>query len=121
MVLRRIFGSKGDVVTVGWKELLNEDLHDLYSSPSIIRIISSRRIKWAGHVDRKRGKRNVYNFAYKLFLRKRPLGRPGYRWIDNIKIDLGEREWDCVDLILPAQDKNTWRALVRVAMKLRVA
>jgi hypothetical protein len=59
-VLRRIFGPKRDEVTGGWRELHNEELHDLYSSPSIIRIIKSRRMQWAGHVARMWEKRNAY-------------------------------------------------------------
>jgi hypothetical protein len=54
-VLRRIFGPMSDLVTSGWRKLHNEELHDLYSSPSIIRIIKSRRMRWAGHVARMGG------------------------------------------------------------------
>jgi hypothetical protein len=59
-VLRRIFGPKGDEVTGEWRKLHNEELHDLYSLPSIIRIIKSRKMRWAGHVARMGEKRNVY-------------------------------------------------------------
>jgi hypothetical protein len=59
-VLRRIFGPKRDVVTGGWKKLHTEQLHDLYSLPSIIRIMKSRRMRWAGHVARMGEKRNAY-------------------------------------------------------------
>jgi predicted ABC-class ATPase len=71
-VLRRIFGPKRDEVTGGWRKLHNEELDDLYSSPSIIRIIKSRRMRWVGHVARMGEKRN----AYRLLVGKRPLGRP---------------------------------------------
>jgi hypothetical protein len=85
----RIFGPKRDGVTGGWRKLRKKELHNLYSSPSIIRIIKSRRMRWARHVARMREKA-----AYKLLVRKpegkRPLGRPRRRWIDNIKIDLVE-------------------------------
>jgi hypothetical protein len=54
-VLRRIFGPKGDEVTGEWRKLHNKELHDLYSSSSIIRIIKSRKMRWAGHVARKEG------------------------------------------------------------------
>jgi hypothetical protein len=57
-VLRRIFGPKRDGVTGGWRKLYNEELHNLYSSPSIIRIIKSKRMRWAGHVARMGKKRN---------------------------------------------------------------
>jgi hypothetical protein len=59
-VLRRIFGPKRDGVTGGWRKMHNEELHNLYSSSSIIRIIKSRRMRWAGHVSRMREKRNMY-------------------------------------------------------------
>jgi hypothetical protein len=73
-VLRRIFGPKRDEVTGGWRELHNEELHDLYSSPSVIRIIKSRMMRWAGHVGKPEG--------------KRPLRRPRCRWVDTINIFL---------------------------------
>jgi hypothetical protein len=72
-------------VTGEWRKFHNKELHDLYSSPSIIRIIKSRRMRWAGHVARMGEKRN----AYRLLLGKRPLGRPRCRWVDNIRMDLG--------------------------------
>jgi hypothetical protein len=59
--LRRIFGPKRDGVTGRWRKLLNEELHNLYSSPSIIRMIKSRRMRWVGHVARRGEKRNVYS------------------------------------------------------------
>jgi hypothetical protein len=61
-VLRRIFGPKGDEVTGEWRKLHNEELRDLYSSPSIIRIIKARKMRWAGHVARMGEKRNAYRF-----------------------------------------------------------
>jgi hypothetical protein len=63
-MLRRIFGPKRDRVTGGWRKLHNEELHNFYSSPSIIRIIKSRRMRWAGHVARMGEKRNVYRYRY---------------------------------------------------------
>jgi hypothetical protein len=60
MVLRRIFGPKRDKVMGEWRKLNNEELRDLYSSPSIIRIIKSKRMRWAGHVERMGEKRNAY-------------------------------------------------------------
>jgi hypothetical protein len=87
-VLRRIFGPKTDRVTGGWRKLHNEELHNLNSSPSIIRIIKSRRTRWAGHVARMGEKRNVYRLLVGKPKGKRQLGRPRHRWIDNIKMDL---------------------------------
>jgi hypothetical protein len=86
----RIFGPKRDGVMGGWKKLHNEELHNLYSSPSIIRIIKSRRMRWAGHVARMGEKRNVYRLLVGKPKGRRPLGRPRRRWIDNIKMELLE-------------------------------
>jgi hypothetical protein len=90
-VLGRIFGPKRDEETGGWRKLHDEELHDLYSSLSIITIIKSRRMRWAGHVARMREKRNVY----RLLVGKRSLGRLRCRWIDNIKMDLLEIRLGC--------------------------
>jgi hypothetical protein len=87
-VLRRIFGPKRDGVTGGWRKLYNEELHNLYSSRSIIRIIKLRRMRLAGHVAQMGEKRNVYWLLVGKPEEKRPLGRPRHRWIDNIKMDL---------------------------------
>jgi hypothetical protein len=96
-VLRRIFGPKRDGLTGGWRKLHNEELHDLYSSPSIVRIIKSRRIRWAGHVARMGENRNEYRLLVGKPEGKRPLGRPIRRWVNNIKMDLLEIGWGGVD------------------------
>jgi hypothetical protein len=119
-VLRRIFGPKRDEVTGRWRKLHNKELRDLYSSPSIIRIMKSRRIRWAGHVARMRAKKNVYSSMVGKPEGKRPLGRPRRRWVDNIRMDLGEVGWGEVDWIGLAQDRNRWRALMNSAMNLWV-
>jgi hypothetical protein len=108
-VLRRIFGPKRDGVTGGWRKLHNEELHNLYSSPSIIRIIKSRRIRWMGHVARMGEKKNVYRLL---------VGRPRRKWIDNIKMDLLEIGLSVVDWICLAQDRYRRRALVNTVMNL---
>jgi hypothetical protein len=118
-VLRRIFGSKREGVTGGWRKLRNEELHNLYSSPSIIRIINSRRKRWAGHVARMGEKMNVYKLLVGNPKGKRPLGRPRRRWIDNIKMGLLEIGLSGVDWIGLAQDRYRWRALVNSVMNLR--
>jgi hypothetical protein len=89
-VLRRIFGPKRDEVTGGWRKLHNGGLHSLYSSPSIIRMIKSRRMRWAWHVARIGEKRNAYRILVGKPEGKRPLGRPRRRWVDNINMDLSE-------------------------------
>jgi hypothetical protein len=89
-VLRRIFGLKRDEVTGGWRKLHNEELHNLYSSPSIIRMIKPRRVRWVGHVARMGEKRNAYRILAGESEGKRPLGRPRCRCVDNIKMDLRE-------------------------------
>jgi hypothetical protein len=81
--LRRIFGPKRDEVTGGWRKLHNEELHNLYSSPSIIRMIKSRRMICAGHIARMEEKRNAYRIFVGKPECKRPLGRPRRRWVDN--------------------------------------
>jgi hypothetical protein len=96
-VLRRIFGPKRDEVTGEWRKLHNEELRDLYSSPSVIRIIKTRRMRWAGHVTPKGGKRNAYRLLVGKPEGKMSLGRPKYRWIGNVKVHLGEIGWGGVD------------------------
>jgi hypothetical protein len=118
-VLRRIFEPKRDEVTGGWRKLHNEELRDLYSSPNIIRIIISRRMRWAWHVARMEVKRNAHRLLVGMPGRK-PLGRPRRRWVDNIKMDLLEIGWGGVDWIVLAQDRDKWRALVNAVMNLRV-
>jgi hypothetical protein len=78
-VLRRIFGPKRDEVTGVWRKLHNEELHNLYSSQSIIRMMKSRRVRWAGHVARVGKKRNTCRILVGKPERKRPLGRPRCR------------------------------------------
>jgi hypothetical protein len=96
-VLRRIFRSKRAEVMGGWRKLHNEELHNLYSSPSIIRIIKSRRMRWAGRVE-----------------------GPRRRCVDHIKLDLRGTGLDGMDWIDLAQNRDQWRALVNTVMNLRV-
>jgi hypothetical protein len=92
-VLRRIFGPKRDEVTGGWRQLHNDELRDLFSSPSIIIITKSRRMRLAGHAARMEEKRNVFRFLVGKPEGKRLLGRQRRRWVDNIRIELGEVVW----------------------------
>jgi hypothetical protein len=89
-VLRRIFGRKRDKVTGEWRKLHNEELHNLYCSPNIVQVIKSRRIRWAGHIACMWARRGEYRVLMGKPEGKRPLGRPGHRWEDNIKMDLQE-------------------------------
>jgi hypothetical protein len=81
------------------RKLHNEEVRDLYSSPSIIRVIKSRRMRWVGHVARMGEKRNAYRLLVGKPEGKRSLGRPRRRWVDNIRMDLGEVGWGDVDWI----------------------
>jgi hypothetical protein len=101
------------------RELNNEELHNLYSSSGIIRIIKSRKMRWAGHMARMGAKRNVYMLLVGKPEGKRPPGRPRRRWIDNIKVDLLEIRLSVVDWIGLVQDRCRWRALVNSVMDLR--
>ena len=89
-MLRRIFGSERDEVRGECRKLHNEELNDLYCSPSIVRVIKSRRMRWAGRVARTRERRGVYRVLMGKPESMRPLGRPRRRWEDNIKMDLQE-------------------------------
>jgi hypothetical protein len=119
-VLRRIFGPKRYRVTGEWRKLHNEELHNLYSSPSTMRIIKPRRMRWEGHVARMGEKRNAYRVLVGKPEGKRPLGIPRRRWIVNIKMDLLEILLNVVDWIGLAQDRDRWRALLNSVMYLRV-
>ena len=86
--LRRIFGPRRDEVTRDWRRLHNEEINLLYSSPNIVRVIKSRRMRWAGHVARMGEERGVYRVLVGKPEGKRPLWRPRHRWVDNIRMDL---------------------------------
>jgi hypothetical protein len=111
---------KRDEVTGGWRKLHNEELHGLYSSPSIVRVIKARRMRWAERVARVGEVRGAYNILVGRPEGSRPLGRPRRRWEDNIKMDLGEIGFGDVDWIQWAQDRDRWRALENTVMNLRV-
>jgi hypothetical protein len=119
-VLRRIFGPKRDEVTGEWRKLHNEELHNLYSYPDIIRQIKSRRMRWAGHVARMGEEGKVYKVLVGKPKGKRPLGRPRRTWDDGIRMDLREICLGDVDWIRLSQDRDRWRAVVSAVMNLRV-
>ena len=114
MVLRR------DEVTGEWRRLHNEELNDLYFSPSIVRVIKSRRMRWAGHVARMGEEKVVYRVLLGKLEGRRPLRRPRRRWVDNIRMDLQEVGCGYMDWIGLAQVRNSWRTLVSAVMNLRV-
>jgi len=120
MVLMRIFGPRRDEITGEWRRLHNEELNDLYSSPNIVQVIKSTRMRWAGHVARMGGETGVYRVLVGKPKGKRPLRRPRRRWVGNIRMDLYEVGCGYMDWIGLAQDRDRWRTLVSAVMNLRV-
>jgi hypothetical protein len=118
-VLRRIFGPQREE-DGSWRKVHNDELHSLYSSPNIVRVTKSRRLRWAGHVARMGEGRSVYRVLVGRPEGKRPWGRPRRRWEDNIKLDLREIGIDGANWIRLAQDRVHWRAFVNTVMSLRV-
>jgi hypothetical protein len=118
-MLRRIFGPKRDEVTVECRKLHNEELNDVYSSPNIVWVIKSRRMRWAGHIARAVERRGVYSVLVGKPEGKRPLGRPRRRWNDNIKMHFQEVGCGGMDWIELVQDSDRWLALVNAVMNLR--
>jgi hypothetical protein len=118
-VLRRIFGPKRDEVTGDWRKLHHKELHNLYSSPSIITMIKSTRMRWTGHVAPMGKKTNAHRILMGSLERKRPLNRPRRRWVVSVKMDLREKGWDGMDWIELSRDRDQWMALVNTVMKLQ--
>jgi hypothetical protein len=118
-VLRRIFGPKREE-DGSWRKLHNYELHSLYSSLNIVRVIESKRMRWAGHVSRMGEGRGVYRVLVGRLEGKRPLRRPRRRWEDNIKLNFREIGIDGANWIRLAQDRIKWRAFVSTVMNLRV-
>jgi hypothetical protein len=118
-VLRKIFGPKREE-DESWRKLHNDELHSLYSSPNIFRVIKSRKMRWAGHVARMGEGRGAYRVLVGRTEGKRPLGRPRRRWEDNIKMDLREIGIDGANWVRLAQNRVQWRAFVNMVMNLRV-
>jgi hypothetical protein len=104
-VLSRIFGPKRDEVTGEWRKLHNEELNNLYSSPSIVQVLNSRRMRWAGNVAHMGEGRGVYKVLMGKPEGRRPLGRPRHRWEDHIRVDLREVGCGCIDWMELAQDR----------------
>ena len=93
-----------------------EELNDLYCSPNIVRVIKSRRMRWAGHVAHMGERRAIYRVWVGKPEGKRPLGRPRHGWEDNIKVDLQEVGCGSMDWVELAQDRDRWQALVNALM-----
>jgi hypothetical protein len=118
-VLRKIFGPKREE-DGSWRKLHNNELHDLYSSPNVVRVIKSRRVRWTEHVARMGEGKGAYRVLVGSPEGKRPLGRHRHRGEDNIKMDLLEVGIDGANWIRLAQDRVQWRAFVNTVMNLRV-
>jgi hypothetical protein len=118
-VLRRIFGPKREE-DGSWRKLHNDELHSPYSSPTIVKVIKSRKMRWAGHVVRMGEGRGVYRFLVGSPGGERPLGRSRRRWEDKIKMDLREIGIDGANWIHLVHDRVQCRAFVNAVMNLRV-
>ena len=92
----------------------------MYRSPNIVRVIKSRRLRWAGHIARMEEVRSAFKISTGKRVGKRPLGRPRRRWEDNIRMDLEKLGINAGNWVDSAQDRNYWRALVNAALNLRV-
>jgi hypothetical protein len=119
-VLDTIFGPKRDEVTEEWRRLRNKEPYDLYSSPNIIRLIKSRRMRWMGLVARMGERRGAYRILVERPERRRPLERPRRRWDVNTKMVLDEVGWGCIDWVDLAHDWDGWQAVVNAGMNRRV-
>jgi hypothetical protein len=118
-ILRRIFGPKRDE-NGKWRMIHNEELHSLYRSPNIGRVINSRTLRWAGHVARMEEGRSAFKILTRTRTGKRPLGRPRRRWEDNIRMDLREISISTRNWVVSAHDRDYWIALVNAAFNLWV-
>jgi hypothetical protein len=118
-VLRRIFGPKREE-DASWRKVRNDELHSLYSSPNIFRVIKSRRMRWARRVARMGEGRGVYRILGGEPEGKRLLGRPGRKWEDNIKIYLREIGINGANWIRLTQDSVRWRAFVNTVANVLV-
>ena len=119
-VLRRVFGPKRDEVTGEWRKLHNEELNDLFSSPNIVRVVKSRRMRWAGHVACMGEDGGVHRVLVGKPEGKSSFGRPRRKWEDNIKMDLQEVGGCRVDWMELAEDRDWWWALVGTVRNFRV-
>jgi hypothetical protein len=119
-VLRNIFGPNWGDTIGGWSKLYNEELCNLYSLPNVIRMIMSRRMRWAGCVPRMVEQRTAYRILVGKLEGKSPLGRPRHRWVDNDKMDLRQRGWGGMNWIDLVQERDQLRTPVNKAINFRV-
>jgi len=118
MALRRIFRPRMEEITEEWRRLHNDELNDVYPLLNIVRVIKSRRMRWAGLVACMVEERGVYRVLVGKMEGKRPLGRTRRRWVDNIRMDFQEVGCGYMDWIGLAQDRDRWRKLVSAVMNL---
>jgi hypothetical protein len=119
-VLRNVFGPNRCEVTGEWRKLHNEELNDLYSLLNNLRVVKSRRMRWAGHMAPMGEDRHVRNLLVEKPEEKRPYGRRRRRWEDNIKMELQEVGGGRGDWMELAEDRDRWRALVGTVRDFRV-
>ena len=119
-VFKRIFGPKRDEVTVERRKLHTEELNDLYSSPKIVRMIGSRRMRWVEHVARIGERKGVYRVLVGKPEGKRPPRRTRRRWADNIKMDHQEVGCGRMDGIELVENRDKWQTFVNAEMSLRI-
>jgi hypothetical protein len=117
--LRKIFRPKREEDR-SWRKLHNDELHSLYSSPNIVRVIKSREMRWAGHVALIGEGRGVYRVLVGRSEGRRLLGRHRRKWEDNIKMNLRETGIYGANWFRLAQDRVRWRAFVNTVMNLWV-
>jgi len=120
MVLRRIFGPRRDEVTDEWRKFHKEELNDLYASPNNVRVIKSRKMRWAGHEARMGEKRGLYSVLVGMPVGKRALRRPRRRWVNNIGMDIQEVGCGYMEWVGLAQVRDKWLKLLRAVMNFRV-
>jgi hypothetical protein len=118
MLLTKV--PRKDELTGEWRKLHSGELHNLYSSPDIIKQIKLRRMRWAGHVAHMREGRKVYRVLVGKPEGKRPHERPSCRWEDGIRMDVREIGWGSVEWIHVAENRDWWWAVVNAVMNLQI-
>ena len=120
MVLRRIFGPRREKVSEEWRKFHKHELNDLYASPNNVRVIKSRRMRWAGHEARMGEERGLYIVLVGIAEGKRALRRRRRRWVNNIRMYLQEVGCGFMDWVGLAQNRYSWRKLLSALMNFRI-